>query len=169
LLDLARLEEGATELHREKVTPQELVKAAIEDTAEKAAAKQIKIATALDPDLPPVLVDRQHIGYVFANLLGNAIKHSPPGGEVRLGAARVEDDAILFTVADQGPGIAPQYQQRIFDRFFRVPGQTRTGAGLGLSIAREIAVAHGGRISVKSDPGHGATFSLELKAANGTS
>ena len=118
-------------------------------------------------NLPLVLVDRQRIGYVFANLLTNAIKHSPADGEVRLRATRTDDHAIQFTVADDGPGIPPQYQQRIFDRFFRVPGQTRTGAGLGLSIAREIAVAHGGRISVKSAPGHGATFYLELKAVDG--
>jgi signal transduction histidine kinase len=112
-------------------------------------------------------VDRQRIGYVFANLLTNAIKHSPSGGEVRLRATRIDNQAIQFTVADDGPGIPPQYQQRIFDRFFRVPGQTRSGAGLGLSIAREIAAAHGGRISVKSAPGHGATFYLELKAVDG--
>jgi signal transduction histidine kinase len=72
-------------------------------------------------------------------------------------------------VTDDGPGIPPLYQQRIFDRFFRVPGQTRAGAGLGLFIAREIAVAHGGRISVKSHPGQGATFCLELKAVDGAS
>jgi signal transduction histidine kinase len=167
LLDLARLEEGVAELHREKVAPAELLQGVVEETADKAAARNLKIDWAIDPDLPQVLVDRQRIGYVFANLLTNAIKHSPAGGEVRLRATRAEDQAIQFTVSDDGPGIPPEYQQRIFDRFFRVPGQTRSGAGLGLSIAREIAVAHGGRISVKSAPGHGATFYLELKAIDG--
>ena len=167
LLDLARLEEGVAELHREKVAPAELLQAVVEDTTDKAAAKNLKVNCTVDPDLPPVLVDRQRISYVFANLLTNAIKHSPAGGEVRLRATRAEDQAILFAVADDGPGIPPQYQRRIFDRFFRVPGQAQTGAGLGLSIAREIAVAHGGRISVKSVPGQGATFCLELKAVVG--
>jgi two-component system, NtrC family, sensor histidine kinase KinB len=167
LLDLARLEEGATELHREKVAPAELFQAVMEDAADKATAKQLKINCSVDPDLPQVWVDRQRIGYVFANLLTNAIKHSPAGGEIRLRATRAEDQAVQFTVADDGPGIEPQYQQRIFDRFFRVPGQTRSGAGLGLSIAREIAIAHGGRISVRSAPGKGATFYLELKAIDG--
>ncbi len=167
LLDLARLEEGVAELHREKVAPAELLQVVVEETADKAAARSLKIDCAVDPDLAQVLVDRQRIGYVFANLLTNAIKHSPAGGQVRLRATRAVDQGIQFTVADDGPGIPPQYQQRIFDRFFRVPGQTRTGAGLGLSIAREIAVAHGGRISVKSAPGHGAIFYLELKAVDG--
>ena len=74
---------------------------------------------------------------------------------------------MSFTVADDGPGIPQEYQARIFDRFFRVPGQTKTGAGLGLSIAREITIAHGGRIGVKSSPGQGATFYLALKAVDG--
>jgi two-component system, NtrC family, sensor histidine kinase KinB len=167
LLDLARLEEGVAELHREKVAPAELLQAVVDDTAEKAAVRNLKVNCAVDPDLPQVLVDRQRIGYVFANLLTNAIKHSPASGEVRLRATRTEEDAIQFTVADDGPGIPPQFHQRIFDRFFRVPGQSRTGAGLGLSIAREIAVAHGGRISVRSSPGQGATFCLVLKAVDG--
>lgn len=167
LLDLARLEEGVAELHREEVAPAELLQAVADGTADKAAARNLKVNCAVEPDLPLVLVDRQRIGYVFANLLANAIKHSPADGEVRLRAMRTDDHAIQFTLADDGPGIPPQYQQRIFDRFFRVPGQTRTGAGLGLSIAREIAVAHGGRISVKSSPGHGATFYLELKEVDG--
>jgi NtrC-family two-component system sensor histidine kinase KinB len=167
LLDLARLEEGVAELHREKVAPAELLQAVVADTADKAAARNLKVNCTVDPDLPQVLVDRQRIGYVFANLVTNAIKHSPAQGEVRLRATRAEEEGIRFSVADDGPGIPPEYQQRIFDRFFRVPGQTRSGAGLGLSIAREIAVAHGGRISVKSVPGRGATFYLELKAVDG--
>jgi two-component system, NtrC family, sensor histidine kinase KinB len=165
LLDLARLEEGAGELHRENVAPVELLRAAMEETSEKAKARNLKFHCTAEADLPPVLVDRQRIGYVFANLLTNAIKHSPPGGEIRLRAVR-EGDQVCFSVADNGPGVPEQYQQRIFDRFFRVPGQTRSGAGLGLSIAREIAVAHGGRIGVKSVPGQGATFSLALKAVD---
>ena len=167
LLDLARLEEGVADLHREKAAPAELLQAVLEEAADKASARQLKINCVVDPDLPLVLVDRQRIGYVFANLLTNAMKHSPPGGEVRLRATRTEDQAIQFTVADDGPGIPAQYQSRIFDRFFRVPGQTKSGAGLGLSIAREITVAHGGRIGMHSPPGQGASFYVVLKAVDG--
>jgi signal transduction histidine kinase len=109
-------------------------------------------------------VDRQRLSHVFANLITNAIKHSPTGGEIVLGAAAANDNWVRFSVTDQGPGIPEEYQARIFDRFFRVPGQVKTGAGLGLSIAREITVAHGGRIGVQSTPGHGSTFYLVLKA-----
>jgi two-component system, NtrC family, sensor histidine kinase KinB len=80
LLDLARLEEGVAELHREKVPPAELLQAVVAETADKAAARNLKVQCAVDPHLPHVLVDRQRIGYVFANLLTNAIKHSPAGG-----------------------------------------------------------------------------------------
>jgi signal transduction histidine kinase len=103
---------------------------------------------------------------VFNNLIANAIRYSPDGGEIVLGAARAEDSTVEFSISDQGPGIPEEYQSRIFDRFFRAPGQTKTGAGLGLSIAREITVAHGGRIGVKCSPGHGCTFCVNLKTAD---
>jgi two-component system, NtrC family, sensor histidine kinase KinB len=166
LLDLARLEEGGAELHREKAAPRELLQAVVEENADKAAAKGLKLQSEADADLPPVLVDRQRIGYAFTNLVTNAIKHSPAGARILLRAANDEDQRVLFTVTDEGPGIPPAYHTRIFDRFFRVPGQVKTGAGLGLSIAREITVAHGGRIGVKSAPGQGATFYVVLKAAD---
>jgi signal transduction histidine kinase len=165
LLDLARLEEGGAELHREKVAPAELVQAVMEETADKAAVKGLRIKREVASDLPAVFVDRQRIGYAFSNLVTNAIKHSPAGGEIRLRATGGDDHSVVFTVADDGPGIPHKYHARIFDRFFRVPGQTKTGAGLGLSIAREITLAHGGRIGLKSSPGEGTTFYLVLKAA----
>ena len=119
----------------------------------------------IEPGLPRVAVDRQRISHVFNNLIANAIRYSPVGGEILLGAARAEEGGVEFSVSDQGPGIPEEYHARIFERFFRVPGQTQKGAGLGLSIAREITVAHGGRIGVKSPPGRGSTFFAVLKAA----
>jgi signal transduction histidine kinase len=166
LLDLARLEEGAAELHREEVPPQELLETLMTETAESASAKRLQFICDVDPNLPRVLVDRQQLGCLLANLMTNAIKHSPAGGEIRLRAARGEDQTVRLSVGDDGPGIPQQFHQRIFDRFFRVPDQPRTGAGLGLSIAREIAVAHGGRLQVKNTTGRGATFELELRAVN---
>jgi NtrC-family two-component system sensor histidine kinase KinB len=171
LLDLARLDEGDEQLRKEKVTPAELLQAVIDETADKVASRGLKMNCEVDPNLPTVLVDRQRINHVFTNLVLNAIKHSPPGGDIFLQATRAEEGGIQFNVTDQGQGVPEEYQVRIFDRFFRVPGQSKTGAGLGLSIAREITVAHGGRIGVKSTPGHGSSFFVILKAAetSGTS
>lgn len=166
LLDLTRLDEGAAELRREPVAPSLLLETVAAETGDELADKHMKLDCFIERDLPPVFVDVQQIRYVFTNLLANAIKHSPPGGLIRLQATPAEDEFIVFSVTDQGPGIPEQYQARIFDRFFRVPGQGKTGAGLGLSIAREITVAHGGRIGVRSGPGEGSTFYVALKAAS---
>jgi signal transduction histidine kinase len=163
LLDLARLEEGGAELRKDSVPPAELLQSVSEEMSDQAAAKGLKISCAAEPDLPSVSVDRQRISHVFSNLINNAIKHSPPGAEIKLGAAPAGDHDVQFNITDSGPGIPEEYQVRIFDRFFRVPGQSKTGAGLGLSIAREITVAHGGRIGVRSSPGKGSTFFVVLK------
>jgi len=165
LLDLARLDEGSAELHPEPVAPAELLRTVADQLADTVSAKGLKISCQAEPGLPPVAVDPQRIDHVFTNLIFNAMKHSPAGGEIRLGAASTADGNVRFSIADQGPGIPEEFHARIFDRFFRVPGQAKTGAGLGLSIAREITVAHGGRIGVKSSLGHGSTFFVILKSA----
>jgi signal transduction histidine kinase len=124
----------------------------------------LSVNFTIEPDLPAILVDRQRINHVFTNLLSNAIKHSPANGEIILGARLVKDNDVEFSVTDHGPGIPEEYHSRIFDRFFRVPGQSQSGAGLGLSIAREITVSHDGRIGVKSAPGQGCNFYVVLKS-----
>src|SRR6185436_13835028 len=139
---------------------------ALAEAADSAAAKGLCLSCSVEPELPPVAVDRQRISHVFANLVTNAIKHSPAAGEIRLKAASAGNGSVQFSVADDGPGIPEEFQSRIFDRFFRVPGQGKSGAGLGLSIAREITVAHGGRIGVMSSPGRGSTFYVVLNAAD---
>jgi len=165
LLDLARLDAGGDGLRKERIAPAELLRAVVEETAHKASARGLRMNCRIEPGLPRVAVDRQRISHVFNNLIANAIRYSPVGGEILLGAARAEEGGVEFSVSDQGPGIPEEYHARIFERFFRVPGQTQKGAGLGLSIAREITVAHGGRIGVKSPPGRGSTFFAVLKAA----
>ena len=164
LLDLARLEEGNAGLHLEPVAPAELLAVVMKEMVDKVSAKNLNVDCVVKPDLPAVPVDRQRINYVFSNLVSNAIKHSPVDGEIALSAALTEDNNIKFSVTDQGPGIPEEYHTRIFERFFRVPGQAQSGAGLGLSIAREITLSHGGRIGVRSPPGQGATFFVILKS-----
>jgi two-component system, NtrC family, sensor histidine kinase KinB len=169
LLDLTRLEEDNEGLHKEPVAPVELLQSAMAEISDQALAKTLKMNCVPDPDLPAVSVDRQRINHVFTNLISNAIKHSPVGGEIVLRAARVGDDSVQFSISDEGAGIPEEYHTRIFDRFFRVPGQTKTGAGLGLSIAREITMAHGGRIGVRNSSRRGSTFYVVLSGAETSS
>jgi len=168
LLDLARLEEGNAALRREPVLPADLLAGAAKEMADKASARHLQLNVRAKPDLPAVSVDRQRMNHVFTNLISNAIKYSPEAGEIVLSAVPVEDDSVEFRISDQGPGVPAEYQTRIFDRFFRVPGQTKTGAGLGLSIAREITMSHGGRIGVRNTPGRGCTFYVTLKSEGST-
>jgi signal transduction histidine kinase len=162
LLDLARLEAGNAELHRETVAPGELWQDLVTEMSDKVAPRGLRLRCVQAPDLPLLCVDRRRMSYALANLLNNAIRFSPEGGEILLQASSTVEGDVELSVTDHGPGIAQEYHARIFDRFFRAPGQTKTGAGLGLSIAREIVVAHGGRIGVKSQLGHGARFFILL-------
>lgn len=163
LLDIARLEAGASRLNREAIAPAELVQSIVEEVRRSTGAQGFELKTELAANLPPVLVDRQQIGHVFHNFIANALKHSPPGGKIIVAATQLGDRSVQFSVTDAGPGIPAEYQARIFDRFFRVPGQAKSGVGLGLSIAREIVVAHGGRVGVHSVPGKGSEFFFVLE------
>ena len=120
----------------------------------------IQVAT----DVPRVLIDPGRLQLVFDNLLNNALKYTPAGGKVRV-TARPEDGMVRFAVEDTGIGIAPEHLPRIFEKFFRVPGQEHISSGLGLTIAKEIVEAHGGAIEVASRPGQGTTFTFTVKAA----
>jgi len=165
LLDLARLESGATRMMTERKSPRELVADAIEQNRDVAERHGVTLVSRVgSDDLPAVAVESQQIGHVFGNLINNAARHSQRGEEIVLGATR-EDGGVRFAVADKGPGIEPQYQSRVFDKFFRVAGQEPAGAGLGLSIAREIVHAHNGSIGVNSHPDQGSEFYFILPGA----
>jgi NtrC-family two-component system sensor histidine kinase KinB len=165
LLDLTRLEAGSSQLNREFAPPDSLITAAIQDVRDLAQAANQHIRLEMDPALPDVAVDRQRIAYVFANLLSNACKYSPPGSEIFVRVEKTPEGLVCFSVRDQGPGIAPDHQHLVFEKFFRVPGTTKTGTGLGLSIAREIVRAHDGTIGLESQPGAGTRFYVVLRTA----
>nr|WP_246356903.1 ATP-binding protein [Pyxidicoccus fallax] len=112
---------------------------------------------ALDVEEVEVDADRLGLGLRLGNLVGNGVKHTPAGGEVEVRVSW-EDARMCFEVRDTGEGIAPEQQARIFEKFYRAPGAPAGGAGLGLSIARDIVQAHGGDIGVVSTPGQGSTF-----------
>jgi len=162
LLDLARLEQGPALLELKPISPAKLVEAAAHTASEQANQAGIKIETDVASGLPEIRVDQQRIAYVFANLLTNAIKYSPGGTTVRVraetGETRSGRKSVRFSVRDQGPGISPDHQEHVFERFYRVPGTNKSGAGLGLSIAKEIVVSHGGEIGVLRPPEGGSEF-----------
>jgi signal transduction histidine kinase len=163
LLDLATLESGRTALPGRVTEPQELINAAREDLLTLVESRGSKLVTEVTPGLPQVSVDARQIAHVFSNFVSNAVKHARPGEEIVL-RAKNQDGQVRFSVVDHGPGIPPQFQAQIFDRFFRVPGSESTGAGLGLAIAKEIVLAQGGSIGVQSTPGQGSEFYFDLPA-----
>ena len=169
LLDLARLEHGSAPLQIGAAAPAELVASVERSVHELAHAGGFTLATEVAPSLPAVSVDPQRIAYVFTNFVTNAIKYSPPGGQLfiraQLGQTRAGKPCVRFSVKDQGPGISPDHQEHIFERFYRVPGTKKSGAGLGLSIARDIVLAHGGEIGVISRPGEGSEFFFVIPIA----
>lgn len=164
LLDLSKLEAGATPPRFEWVAPRELVDNAAQGITAQAKAKGLHLQTTARDDLPLVKADRAQIHRVLSNLLNNAIRHTPPGGDVRL-EAEANGQSVLFRVSDTGSGIPAQYRQHIFERFAQVPGATRGGAGLGLPISQTILHAHGGAITVESEVGQGSSFEFNLPIA----
>jgi signal transduction histidine kinase len=117
-----------------------------------------KVTISIEPGLSTVWVDPDRIRHVFINLLANASKYSPAESTITLYAQKDSEGWIRFGVRDEGPGIPEESVPYIFEKFYRVPGQTKKGAGLGLTIAREITLAHGGTIAAESKLGEGSDF-----------
>jgi len=165
LLDLARLDAGTADITFSAVHLAPLLNAIGERFAPQSQKSDVRIEISVPLELPAVSADGDKLSQVFANLVDNALKVTPRGGSIQFRASNLKRE-IVVSVTDSGPGIPPQAQAHIFDRFYqadpaRAGGATR-GAGLGLAIAREIVEAHGGRISVRSRVGEGTTFDVFL-------
>jgi len=131
----------------------------------RAQDQGIELSIDAAPGLPAIEVDTHVFDHALRNLLDNAVTYTPRGGRIAL-RAEAAGDSVVLTVADNGPGIPPEYLPHVFERFFRVPGQSLgTGTGLGLAIVREIALAHGGDVTCHSTPGEGTRFEITLPAA----
>lgn len=160
LLDMSRIESGRALMDIEPIDVDKLVHQSIEPLAGMFQDVQLKVSTA--PGLPQVMADPLRIGHVFANLLMNALRHTSAGGCVSVEAERL-DSMVQFSVRDTGSGIPRQYIHRVFEKFFRVPGQPGvSGSGLGLAIAKEIVESHHGQIRVESTQGTGTVFAFTL-------
>ena len=162
LLDLSRIHADKLELDIAEADPEALVSDALDDQRAFAESRSVALHSEVLPDTPRVAVDRDRIAIVFANLLGNAIRYG--GGEVTVRARATDDGKLRFEVADNGPGVPPDYRETIFDKYVRVPGAATGGSGLGLFIAREIVRAHGGEIGLAAGE-RGATFWFTVPVA----
>jgi NtrC-family two-component system sensor histidine kinase KinB len=167
LLDLGRLEAGETELSKVPVDVDALAQEAVEQIQPFALGKKQDLSTQVVPELPQVSADYDLILRVLTNLLDNAVKFTGRSGRITLSAEQVEDE-VVFTVADTGIGISPEYRQRIFERFTRLENANGVkGTGLGLAFCKLAVEAHRGRIWVESEVGKGSQFRFALPLEDG--
>ena len=167
LLDLSKLESGEVPLRREEVSLGPLVTQVMSEIEVASADRDVDVRSDLPDDLPPIEADPERVHQVIFNLVDNAVRFTPEGGEVRIEAHR-HNGSVEVSVADTGMGIPPEALPRLFERFYRVdPARAREGGGtgIGLAIARSVVEAHGGTIRAESQPGHGSTFTFDLPVA----
>jgi signal transduction histidine kinase len=164
LFELAQIEAGGLRLELSPNSISDLISDTMESFSELAARRQVTLAGSAGPGVDPVFMDVQQIGRVLSNLVGNALRHTPPGGAVQVDARRAAG-GVEVAVRDSGEGIDARDLPHIFERFYRGEksrSRATGGAGLGLAIAKGIVEAHGGRIGVKSEQGQGACFFFVL-------
>ena len=168
LLDLARFEAGTADLKMSSVDMGPLLRGVIEKFALQAQKAGVNLQVDVPSDLPLLIGDGDRLAQVFTNLVDNALKYTPTNGHVTLSAANVGNEMEL-SITDTGEGVPDEALPHLFDRFYQVDpsraGGEKHGAGLGLAIVQEITQAHGGRISVRSQAGHGTTFVIHLPLA----
>jgi len=169
---VSRAEERQLDLHLRRCRTDQLVAFAVQAAQAAYTAKDVTLSARIEPHLPLVAADADRIGEVLANLLANALRHTPPGGHVEVTATTGPGGHVQIAVTDTGEGIPPELLERVFERFYRVdPSRTHTptsgGSGIGLTITRAIVRAHGGHIHAESNgPGRGARFVVTLPAAH---
>ncbi|RQP10705.1 MAG: HAMP domain-containing protein [Chryseobacterium sp.] len=163
LLNMTQVESGTIQISVIPSEAREIVEYAVNATKAAAEQKQIRFEIKIADNLPQVLADNEKTAWVLTNLLSNAIRYSYDNSIIRIDV-NATGNKVCFSVTDTGQGISPQYIDKIFDRYFRIPGTKKEGTGLGLSISKEFIQAQGGEISVKSDLGAGSTFTFSLNS-----
>lgn len=163
LLNIAQVESGAIQLQLRPAVVAQILDYALQANKSAAQQRAVKLHLAIASEVNRVLADSEKTAWVLNNLLSNAIRYSPENTEVFIDVKQ-SAGMILFRVKDQGPGIEKQYLDKVFDRYFRIPGVPKGGTGLGLSISKEFIELQGGTICVESEFGSGSTFSFTLLA-----
>jgi PAS domain S-box-containing protein len=163
LLNMTQVESGNIQLSIVPSEPKEILLYAINATKTQADQKQINFQISSQENLPKIQADSEKTAWVLANLISNAIRYSYENSTIFLNIAE-ENKRVKFTVMDTGMGIAPQYKEKIFDRYFQVPGSSKSGSGLGLAISKEFIEAQDGLITVDSEFGSGSTFTVSLNS-----
>jgi signal transduction histidine kinase len=173
LLEISQMEAGRMPLERAPAPFTPLTRGVVSSMSPLAAERDVTVHVELPPDLPMVEIDNEKVGRVLTNLLDNALKFTPAGGQVTLRAENQQVDGgdfLLCSVSDSGRGIPKEFQERIFDRFAQVHGLAipyeSRGSGLGLAFCKLAIEAHNGRIWVESEPGKGSTFYFTLPIAD---
>jgi PAS domain S-box-containing protein len=164
LLDVTLLEQSRLAVDPRPLDARQLMAEVLHAHEARGAADSLDLHLDVPADLPDVLCDRDRVLQILENLVGNALKFTPPGGSITVGAGQRTND-VLFWVADSGIGIDSDSLPHVFDRFWQAKRGRRSGAGLGLAIARGLVEAHGGRMWVESTPGRGTTFFFTIPAA----
>jgi signal transduction histidine kinase len=164
LLDVTRIEAGALSIARHAVAADRIAREALASLEVLASVASVELRLDLDAVLPEIWADDDRLLQVFENLIGHAIKFTPVGGRVTIGAQSRAGE-VLFSIADTGAGIPAESLPRVFDRFWQAKRAERRGAGLGLPICKGLVEAHGGRIWVESAPGRGSTFCFTIPTA----
>jgi two-component system sensor histidine kinase KdpD len=166
-IQTARIDAGVLQPRKRECHIDELFSRAIRELDPRRDGRSFQVD--LSPELPPVSADPDLIGLTLRLLLDNAIKYSPPASSIAISGSR-QQEQLMIHVHNEGAGIAPEEQERLFEKFYRSPANENhvPGAGMGLSVAREIMRAHGGEIQVRSEPNRGVTFTLLLPAGKPT-
>jgi signal transduction histidine kinase len=162
-LDLARLESGRIQFKKDPVNLEALLNEVADLMRTRIAEEGLRFKMEITPPLPEVQGDYDKLKQVLFNLISNAIKYNRPNGSIVLGASRYEKEASFY-VRDTGMGMKPEHAEKLFQKFYRVPGSEKyaTGTGLGLSITKKIVDGHGGSIEVSSEENQGTTFTVNL-------
>lgn len=157
LLNMSQVETGNIQLNIQSTDPELIVRYAIDTTKLQAEQKKIKLQIDVETDIPDIIADAEKTAWVLINFLTNAIRYSMEDSEIVV-SLKKDDKGALFSVKDFGKGIDSRYRKKIFDRYFQIPGSSKSGSGLGLAISKEFIETQGGTIGVESSPGMGSTF-----------